>query len=786
MSVAELRLPAQNLKERLKDRGDGWVTIGFLDGKSQQAQLAKFSPYGHDVPATVPPPAHAPAFKPTLALFPAERIAYVAFHKRPTDRVRPSVANAAPTLKVHVAGGASFVVEPPDPGAQDPVGFYATAWDAEQGYREFFFYSHGVNAKEINRPIGEMLIQEGALDARAVSRAVDAQVTQNRPQLGQILLDSGRIGREALDQAVSTHKRRNLRLGEVLVEAGLARPEDIEFALAEQKRRGGRRIGEILVGLNLISEVALCKTLAKKFQLPFVDLETQRVNPRALSELPKEFIEKHRVLPIDADGETLTVALSDPLAVAVLDALRTTAKKRTTEVVVTPTQLEKFIPLYLDMAESDAHSEEMNELLKELVDDDSRAAESDLELNAATASSDNTIVKLANQIMLDAYRRGASDIHIEPNGRDNPVTVRFRIDGECNTYKELPPQHRAPLVARIKIMANLDISEHRKPQDGKIRLRFGERKIELRVAVIPTVNNNEDVILRILSSSRPLSLNEMALSHRNLELLRGLITRPYGLILCVGPTGSGKTTTLHSALGAINTVDTKIWTAEDPVEITQSRLRQVQVNPKIGFTFAQAMRAFLRADPDVIMVGEMRDPETANIAIEASLTGHLVLSTLHTNNAPETVVRMVDMGLDPFSFSDALLGVLAQRLARSLCRQCREPYIGSAAEFDELAAAYGREAFETKLGVILGPGFRLWRSNGCTACSGTGYKGRIALHELLVTNDDIKRAIQSRASGDQIRTLAVEAGMRTLLQDGVEKTLAGLTDLKQVFAVCSR
>jgi type II secretory ATPase GspE/PulE/Tfp pilus assembly ATPase PilB-like protein len=278
----------------------------------------------------------------------------------------------------------------------------------------------------------------------------------------------------------------------------------------------------------------------------------------------------------------------------------------------------------------------------------------------------------------------------------------------------------------------------------------------------------------------------MALSHRNLETLRDLIKKPYGLILCVGPTGSGKTTTLHSALGAINSVDTKIWTAEDPVEITQPRLRQVQVNPKVGFTFANAMRAFLRADPDVIMVGEMRDPETASIAIEASLTGHLVLSTLHTNNAPETIVRLVDMGLDAFSFSDALLGVLAQRLARALCRQCREPYIGSAEEYQSLAKAYGEEAFTTKLGVMLGQGFRLWRSKGCTACSGTGYKGRIALHELLVTNEAIKRAIQTKASGEEIRALGVDAGMRTLLQDGIEKTLAGLTDMKQVLAVCAR
>jgi type II secretory ATPase GspE/PulE/Tfp pilus assembly ATPase PilB-like protein len=773
------------LEERRCETGDGWVTMGMVTGHSKRVHLTRFAPSEADLTVSINLP-NAQSGKVERMLIPAERVAYVAFHRREADMAqRRSGSKSETTLKVHVAGGHSFVVVPPGKNTQTPVGFYATAWDLDDAHREYFFYAHGINAKEINQPLGAMLIADGALEARALEVAVGTQAADKRTPLGQILVEDGKLDADALQQALQTQARRKLRLGEVLVEAGLARPEDIEYALAEQKRRGGRRIGEILVSLNLVSEVALTKTLAKKFQLAFLDLEQHAVNLQALSELPKEFIEKHRVLPIDSDAVSVTVALSDPLAVNVIEALRSAVKKKTREVVVTPTQLEKFIPLYLDTVESAAISEEMNELMKELVDDDSRSVDTDQEIGSAK-SNDSTIVKLANQIIVDAYRRGASDIHIEPNGREQGVQIRFRVDGECMTYKELPPQHRAPLVARLKIMANLDISERRKPQDGKIRLRFGDRKIELRAATIPTVNNNEDVVLRILTNSRALSLNEMGLSERNYERVRALMGRPYGLMLCVGPTGSGKTTTLHSALGAINTVDMKIWTAEDPVEITQPRLRQVQVNPKIGYTFAAAMRAFLRADPDVIMVGEMRDVETASIAIEASLTGHLVLSTLHTNNAPETVVRLVDMGLDPFSFSDALLGVLAQRLARSLCRQCREPYIGSAEEYQELASAYGATLFATKLGVIPGPGFRLWRSRGCQACSGTGYKGRIALHELLVTSEPIKHAIQHKESAESLRQIAIDSGMTTLLQDGIEKVLAGLTDLKQVLAVCSR
>jgi type II secretory ATPase GspE/PulE/Tfp pilus assembly ATPase PilB-like protein len=573
----------------------------------------------------------------------------------------------------------------------------------------------------------------------------------------------------------------------VLIEAGLADAQDIEFALAEQRKRGGKRIGQILIEMKLISEEDLGVALARKFQLPFVDLDTCAINLEAVSELPREFIEKHRVLPVDSDPRCITVAMSDPLAVDSIDLVRLHSKKLLSEIVVTRTQLDKYIPTYLDQLDSKKRAHEMDEILKGLASGDAQAL-ADVETAEASLvkESDNAVIKLANQIIIDAYRRGASDIHIEPNGKERTTTVRFRIDGDCVAYQDIPAAYRMPLVARIKIMAQLDIAERRKPQDGKIRFRVGERQIELRVATIPTVNNNEDIVLRILAGAKPLPLEQMGLSAHNLAELRAVISKPYGLVLCVGPTGSGKTTTLHSALGAINTIDTKIWTAEDPVEITQPGLRQVQVSPKIGFTFAAAMRAFLRADPDVIMVGEMRDQETAGTAIEASLTGHLVVSTLHTNSAPETVTRLIDMGLDPFSFADALLGILAQRLARSLCKQCREQQLASDREVEELAEAYGADSFHELVRVNYSVPLKLWRAVGCSACGNSGYKGRIGIHELLVADDALKRAIQHKASVDDLRRIATEGGMKTLLQDGIEKVLEGQTDLKQVLAVCSR
>jgi type II secretory ATPase GspE/PulE/Tfp pilus assembly ATPase PilB-like protein len=420
-----------------------------------------------------------------------------------------------------------------------------------------------------------------------------------------------------------------------------------------------------------------------------------------------------------------------------------------------------------------------------------------------SAAADNELVKLVNKVIVEAYNQGVSDIHIEPYPGKSKTEIRFRKDGSLEPYIEVPASYRAAIVARIKIMCDLDISEKRKPQDGKIKFKkFGPLDIELRVATIPTAGGVEDIVMRILAAGEPIPLDKMGFAPRNMEELQKAVAKPYGLFFVCGPTGSGKTTTLHSVLKSLNTPDTKIWTAEDPVEITQKGLRQVQVNKKAGLDFATVMKAFLRADPDIIMVGEMRDKETTHIGIEASLTGHLVFATLHTNSAPESIVRLLDMGMDPFNFSDALLGILAQRLAKRLC-SCKQQYLPEPGEVKSFLTEYCEEMMNTTPFKKDAKGameaiYREWakaygndkgqlmfyKPVGCDKCGGSGFKGRCGLHELLIATDPLKKLIAEKARVAEMLAVALEEGMRTLKQDGMEKCLQGVTHMKEVRAVC--
>ncbi|WP_144011500.1 GspE/PulE family protein [Thermodesulfobacterium geofontis] len=399
---------------------------------------------------------------------------------------------------------------------------------------------------------------------------------------------------------------------------------------------------------------------------------------------------------------------------------------------------------------------------------------------------DSAIVQLVNKIIEEAYKMRASDIHWESLIDKKGLQVRFRVDGECFVYTTIPEHQKRPVISRIKIMANLDIAERRLPQDGKIKFKTKEGKtFEIRVATVPTIENNEDVVMRILGGIEFRELEELDLTEENYKNFKRILDYPYGLILVVGPTGSGKTTTLHAALKYLNSPNKKIWTAEDPVEIVQEGLRQVQVNPKIGLTFARVFRAFLRADPDIIMIGETRDQETAHTLIEASLTGHLVLTTLHTNSAPETITRLLNMGIDPYNFADALLGILAQRLAKRLCKKCKKPYKPNKNEIERIKREYGYHPVKPLTDEMI-ENATFFEPVGCSECNYTGFKGRFAIHELLIPDDELKSLIIKNAPANEIRDLAMQKRFLTLKQDGILKVLKGETTLKQILAVTVR
>ena len=580
------------------------------------------------------------------------------------------------------------------------------------------------------------------------------------------------------NQAQLGAQRRGTKF-DYLVSQGMVSQDEINQAIA-QARQKNLDVETVLVEQFRVPKAELGTSLSQFYRTPFVEFDAKIIPPPDLmKDLKLEFLKRNLWLPIRREDNAIVVLIDNPQDLQRVDAIHQLLRGQN---VVLAVGLRKDINMYLALAGGELQSKDnIGNILSDL------GAETTLEKEDVSGGdideNDSAVIRLANQVIIDAFKARASDIHVEPYGTQKDTMIRLRIDGQCREYQRIPGVYRRALAARLKIMAQLDIAERRKPQDGKIKFRLPDgRDLELRVATLPTQGGNEDVVMRLLAANEPIPMDKLGFVERNLREVRAAAEKPYGLILVVGPTGSGKTTTLHSVLAHINRPERKIWTAEDPVEITQYGLRQVQVQPKIGFTFAAAMRSFLRADPDVIMVGEMRDEETAATGIEASLTGHLVFSTLHTNSAVETVVRLLDMGLDPFNFADALLAVVAQRLVRRLCTDCLEEYHPEQPEFEELVQAYGADDFK-KLNVNHDADLVFHRGKGCAACNNTGYRGRAAIHEVLVATDPMKKLIQSKARVAEMVTVAKEEGMTTLVQDGVLKSLDGLTDLKQVKAV---
>jgi type II secretory ATPase GspE/PulE/Tfp pilus assembly ATPase PilB-like protein len=573
------------------------------------------------------------------------------------------------------------------------------------------------------------------------------------------LVHNGDVAESTMDRALEVSGERGLPVETVLIE---------EFKIEKKK------VGEALSGY---------------FNVPLVEFdELQLGNPPAcINDVQERFWRSNACIPIDEKGQEIHVATVNPLDMPMKENLFSLLK--TTKVgfsVALPGDVAHFIDFFYGKYESYLDKETNDDLFSNLELVEESDEDADLDSGEDISGSEDTVVRLANRIIEEGYTSDASDIHLETLTKRRGVHVRFRVDGECSTFKTVPHKYARPLISRIKILAKLDISERRLPQDGKIVFRIAKgRKIELRVATIPTTGGNEDIVLRILAGGDALPLKNMGLLEDTSARFTQMLKTPYGLILVCGPTGSGKTTTLHASLGYINTPERKIWTVEDPVEIVQDGLRQVQVHTKIGLTFSRVLRAFLRADPDTIMVGETRDAETATTLIEASLTGHLVFSTLHTNSAPETITRLLGMGMDPMNFADSLLGVMAQRLVKRLCPHCRKPYHPDAEEVAQVINAYGDNP-GAPFPVSSNDRMVLYRATGCTHCKNSGYKGRVAIHELLVSDDGLRMLIEKNAPVIEIRKHAMSGGMRTLKQDGILKCLQGDTDFKQVTSSCAQ
>ena len=750
--------------------------LELIDGQRIEATLAKpFNPEDNEVELLI-----GSAKKKQNYLFPDICCVSMMWHRDWLHLFQKGVSQEAVTTVI----GKTYHVNVPDkqPAAS---GFFGLTIDDNTPYRLVFFTNAGVKTRCQARSVGEIVKAEGMVSQEAIQKVVAEQERLKKRLVGEIIADNTNLSQLDIENTIEEAKKSGTlpyraRVGEILVAAGLITKEQVERALEHQVGNKKKKIGELLIDHGLITEDQLLTTLAMKFRLQEVDLTNIVPDQKAIEALAPDVVRRLQVLPVADKGDRLIIATSQPTDYSIYEHLRFYTGRKIEMVVASSKQLTEAIEKYFPQVEAF-----VEDFIADLVIDQEVESEEDDEDDYGLSESDSQIVNIVNKILMDGYAKGASDIHFEPALREQPFQVRYRIDGVCQLVHQIPMFYKKAIISRLKIMANLDITERRQPQSGKILLKFRNNRVEYRVETTPTAGNNEDAVLRVLAASKPVPLDKMGFSHSNERALRSMLAQPYGIILCVGPTGSGKTTTLHSALGHLNTPDRKIWTVEDPVEITQPGLRQVQVQNQIGLTFAKALRSFLRLDPDVIMIGEMRDKETATTAIEASLTGHLVLSTLHTNSAPETLVRLIEMDMDPYNFADALLGILAQRLSRRLCDNCKKPYHPSEEEFDELVRFYDPHWFREHKLDPYSPETLLMKKEGCEKCNGTGYRGRLALHELIVGTENIKKAIKKSTPVEEIKVMAIGEGMRTLLMDGVQKILMGLTDLNNVLKVCA-
>lgn len=553
----------------------------------------------------------------------------------------------------------------------------------------------------------------------------------------------------------------NLKIGDILVEKAIITKEQLDSALKEQQKKGvaSKKLGSYLAELGHVTEADIAMALGIQFNLPVMRLDGMKIKPEVIDLVPEKVVRKFNIIPIFKIGDELTVAISDPTDISLLDSIGAQTKSKIIPVIAPYLEISKAIVRhYSTLVETKA-----SELSLQMEAPGISRVEVD-ELRKAGA--DLPVVKVVDRMLIDAVEARASDIHIEP--REDKLVIRCRIDGILREVATYPQAMHKGVVSRIKILSSLDISERQKPQDGRVKIKIEDNEIDIRVSTLPTIYG-EKAVLRLLNKKAvSLNLEDLNMSEKNLETLRQLIEEPYGIILVTGPTGSGKTTTLYAALNEINSVEDNIVTVEDPIEYQLPIINQTQINLKKDLTFATALRSILRQDPDIIMIGEIRDPETASIAAESALTGHLVLSTLHTNDAASSITRLIDMGVEPFLIAPSLLGIVAQRLVRKICTGCSEEYTPSRRELDAIGIGDSVD------------GVTFHRGTGCNDCNRTGYRGRTGIHEILVVDSKIRELISSRGSTEMIRQQALKSGFKDMRFDGTRKVLAGITTIEEL------
>lgn len=722
-------------KDRLR------VRVILLNGKTLHGFIAHFSPSMNELPL------HTKHGRRMILL---DEIAYILFqHAADGAMLKSQLPNL---LEVRITTFDGKIYRAKIQKTEfNPRGFHAFPVHTDSTFAHAYFFHRGVCLVEYAKPLGDILVAEKLTGKENVQQALDKQRKGQVP-LGHILLESGKLNEQDLQNSLKRQQWMRAKLGEVLIESGHINSEELEQALTEQRKRHDKRLGDLLIEMGLITEEALVSALSIKFHLPLVNLDEYPINDDAHSELQEDIIMRYQVLPIDIDETTLTVATADPLDIDAYDAIRFHTNRRIRQVIAIPSQLRQYID---DLFASGRAEDwlEIDQLHEEEEDEETEVTQLALKGSEAVP-----IVRLVNKIILEGLRKNASDIHILPQA--DKTILAYRINGELLQETTLDKWHEKRVVARLKILSGMDVTVHRMPQDGRMAVRHEHLARELRISCIPNAHG-ESIVMRILHRESSAELNTLGLRGQDQEALQRQMLRPFGLILATGPTGSGKSTTLFALLKSIADTPKHILTIEDPIEMEIPGINQIQVNSRIGMSFSRILRNVLRHDPDVVMVGEMRDPETAEIGIQAALTGHLMLSSLHTNTAVDTVVRLIDLGIPAYLLASALNAVISQNLVRKLCPNCR---ISLPVDSD-----IAKLLQQTNMDIP----HRLYVPGQCDACHGTGFIGRVMVYELLELNDTMRMAIHDGLVGQELEKLAIQAGMVPKTRHAYELATAG-------------